>query len=182
MDKPADSIVEAVAPSRDIDGMTISDGTSVRNTAHAEIRDSLRIPRGGHYASSLVAVRRYYDGSGGGEAGDYLMLWIEFRSGSRWRTAGVKVRAVEAARLARDMMANKGSKPGRSEPRRVGGKTLPTDDSELRGVPVDGGGFLVFVRHKSRTGAYARTRGVEVLDGERAVVAGLLKMLITERP
>ena len=180
MNKPTNETIDAVAPAYDIDGMTLSDGYSVRNVAHAEQRDTLRLPRGGPFSASLVASRKYYDGSGGGEAGHYALLFVEFQSvGSRWRTAGVKVRAVEAARVATHMLRGVPSKPGRSEPPRVGGKETPTDGSELRGIAAGKGktSYLLFVRHELRSGAFGRTRGVEVLGDEKASLAGLLRVL-----
>lgn len=180
MIRPDDSIIELVAPSRDIDRLQIADGYTIRNCAHAELRDSLRIPRGGPHDTSLVATRRSYDGSAGGEPGVYLMAWIEFRcSGSRWRTVGSKIRQVEAARIARALVTGKASKPGKGEAPRVGGKTEAVAGSELRGAPVPGG-YALFVRYVGRSGAYVRTRGVELLTAECAIVAGLLKQLAAE--
>jgi hypothetical protein len=177
MNKPSGIIVELVAPSHDVDGLAISDGFSLRNVAHAETRDTLRLPRGGAHEATLVAVKRYYDGSNGGEAGHYLMVWVEFRAaGSRWRTAGVKVRAEEAPRIVRDMTKGKASKPGRNEDPRVGGKTVANDESELHGAPVKDS-FLLFVRHKNRAGEWVRTRGCEVLESERPIVANMLREL-----
>jgi hypothetical protein len=177
MIKPSGIVVELVAPSHDVDGLAISDGYSVRNVAHAETRDTLRLPRGGQYEATFVGVKRYYDGSSGGAAGHYLMAWVEFRaSGSRWRTAGVKIRAEEAPRIARDMTKGKASKPGRNEAERVGGKTVATEESELHGAPV-GKGFILFVRHRNRANEWVRTRGCEVLETERPFVANMLREL-----
>ena len=109
------------------------------------------------------------------------MLWVEFRAtGSRWRTAGVKVRAEEAGRIARDMLKGKDSKPGKKEAPRVGGKTVATEESELRGRLTPGNGYLLFVRHKMRSEEWGRTRGVEVQCYEREIVSGLLKQLAAE--
>ena len=178
MIKPTGIVIAAVAPPREIDGLMIIDHLSVRNVAHAELRDSLRLPRGDSHESTFVAVRKHYDGTGGGEAGHYLMTWVEFRaSGSRWRTAGVKIRQVEAARIVRDMMKGKASKPGRSEAARVGGKTVATDESELRAAPVEAKGYVIYVRHRGRSGEWVRTNGVEVLDVEKVTVANVLKQL-----
>lgn len=185
MNKPSAAVIESVAPARDIDGLPISDGTSVRNIAHAslDLLKTLRLPRGGSHDAALIAMTRHYDGANGGEAGFYAMLWAEFRAeGSRWRTAGVKIRAEEASRIARDMLKGKPSKPGKSEAPRVGGKTIATDESELRGAPIDGGklgswGYAIFVRHRMRSGDWGRTRGVEVLEPEMQFVANLLKQL-----
>jgi hypothetical protein len=185
MIRPGEQIVEAVAPSRDVDGLPISDGISVRNVAHMETRDTLRLPRDGAHSESLVAVKRYYDGANGGEAGHYLMVWVEFRSGgSRWRTPGVKIRQEEAARAARDMLKLKPSKPGRKEAPRVGGKVEATGDSELHGVPIGikpgtrpgdiRPTYLFFVRHHGRNGEWVRTRGVELIGTEMHAVANLL--------
>jgi len=177
--KPTLEILNAVAPDREVDDLPISDGVAVRNVAHAELLDTMRIPGHGGYDATLVACKKHYDGSNGGEPGHYLLLFVEFRTGgSRWRTPGVKIRAVEAPRIARDMMKEKKSKPSASEANRVGGKVLPTEESELRGEPVAGGGFLLYVRHRLRSGEWARTRGVEVLSVEKGPVAGLLKQLV----
>lgn len=185
MNKPSDTIIEAVAPSRDINGVAISDGYSVRNVAHAETRDTLRLPRSGPHDVTLVAVKRYYDGTNGGEAGHYAMIWVEFRAeGSRWRTAGVKVRAEEAGRIARDMLKGKVSKPGRGEPPRVGGKTVANDESQLQGAPLAEFGaiglYAIFVGHRNRAGAWVRTRGVELYPPEWPIVAAFLKNLTKE--
>jgi hypothetical protein len=178
VNKPSDTLIEFIAPSRNVDELLISDGYSVRNVAQAEQRSTLRLPRSGTHDETLVAARKFYDGSGGGEAGHYALIFVEFRAaGSRWRTVGVKVRAEEASRIARDMAKGKASKPGRAEPARVGGKVIATDDSELRGAPIPGGSFLLYVRHRNRAEQYVRTRGVEVRKTEIPVVAGLLKQL-----
>src|SRR5271157_1030725 len=143
MKKPPDHVIEAVAPSTwTIEGgLPLSDG-SVRNVAHAEQHDTLRVPRGGDYDATLVAARKFYDGSSGGEAGHYLMLFVEFRyGGSRWRTAGLKVRSVEATRVIRALASRKPSVPGRNEPVRIGGKVLANDESSLRGAPVGKDGY-----------------------------------------
>ncbi len=177
MNKPTDAVIEAVAPARDIDGLPISDGTSVRNVAQAEILNTLRLPRGGAHEPTLVAVRRHYDGANGGEAGHYLMCWIEFRAeGSRWRTAGVKVRAKEADRIAKDMLKAKASKPGKGEAPRIGGRAVATDESELRGAPV-GKSYAIYVRHRMANGQWGRKRGVEVHEQELGIVSRLLKQL-----
>ena len=179
MNKPSDLIIEAVAPSREIGDMTISDGYGVRNVAGAELRDSLRLPRGGPHDATLVSMKSYYNGLHGGVAGAYQMLWVEFRAtGSRWRTLGVKIKKEEAARIARDMAKGKQSKPGRAEAPRVGGKDLPTTESQLIGAPdTETEDYIVFVRHKNKADAWVRTRGVTVLKAERPIVAGLLQQL-----
>ena len=182
MNKPSDAIIETVAPNHDVGGLAISDGASVRNVAHQETHDALRIPRGGPHDASLVIVRKTYDGSNGGIPRTYVLAYTEFRaSGSRWRTVGSKIRQEEAARIARDMMKGVPSKPGRSESDRVGGKTVATDESELRGAPLKDGAFLIYVRHKNRAGEWVRTRGVEVIDAEVPVVGDLLRRLAKEK-
>lgn len=182
--KPGESIIEVVAPFHAIDGLPLADNDMIKNVAHAETRDSLRIPRGGGgslHEASLVAVKRYYDGANGGVAEHYLNCWVEFRAlGSRWRTSGVKIRGAEAARITRAMLAGKPSKPGRNEEDRVGGRENTSTDSELRGVPLPSGAYLIFVRHKNRAGEWARTRGVEILDAEKAAVAAVLKQVPKE--
>jgi hypothetical protein len=87
------------------------------------------------------------------------------------------VPAEEAERIARDMLRGKPSKPGR----RVGGNVIASDGSELRGAPVPGGGYVLYVRSRMRSGEWGRTRGVEVLEVEKPVVAGLLKQLAGNR-
>lgn len=178
MQRPPDHVLEVVAPSRDVDGLPLSDG-GVRNVAHAELRDTLRLPRGGEYEATFVAVKKFYDGANGGEAGHYLMTWVEFRhGGSRWRTMGCKIRSVEANRVARAMLARKPSKPGRNEPARVGGKVVANDDSALCGAPVGKDGYLLYVRSRNpRNGELLRTGGVEINATEAPVVAGLLKQI-----
>ncbi len=181
MNKPPDHVIEAVAPSNYTieGGLPLSDG-SVRNVAHAELRDTLRLPRGGAYEATLVAVKKFYDGSSGGEAGHYLMMWVEFRhGGSRWRTAGVKVRSVEAQRVIRALASRKPSTPSRNEPARIGGKVLANDESSLRGAPVGKDGYLLYVRSKNpRNEQWSRTGGVEIGAVEAPAVAALLKAII----
>jgi len=180
MEKPSEDVIQAVAPAHDISGLSIID-PGVRNVVGAELKNSLRLPRGGPYASTLVAVQKYYDGLNGGESGEYAFLYIEFRAASsRWRTAGVKIRQAEAARVAKDLLANKPSKPGRNEKPRVGGKMLARDDSTLCGAPVKGG-YVIYVRCAKASGDWARTQGVEVLALEAPVVANTLKTLSDPR-
>ncbi len=176
MKTPNAAVIEAVSPSRDV-GLPISDGLAVRNVAHMESRDTMRLPRGGPYEATLVVVKKFYDGSSGGVAGHYAMCFVEFRAaGSRWRTGGVKIRAEEAPRIARDMLKGKPSKPSAKESPRVGGKTISIEDSELRGAPAEG--YLIFVRHRKGTnGEWMRTRGVEVLETEKPALAALLQGL-----
>jgi len=166
MDKPSDTVVESVEPSHNIDELPITDGYSLRRVAHAELHDSLRIPRGGPHDATLIALRKSYDGTSGGIPGIYVLLYVEFRTAhGRWRTAGTKVRAEEAARVARDMSKGKASKPAKNEPSRVGGKEVETGESTLMGAPVDGG-YCLFIRSRMRTGAWGRTRGVTILAAE----------------
>jgi hypothetical protein len=180
MKRPDDTIIEAVSPARNIDDLPIAD-LGVRNVVGAELRSSLRLPRRGPHDATLVALSRYYDGLQGGEAGKYYLVYLEFRAtGSRWRTVGVKVRAAEAARVARDMLAGKPSKPGRSEKPRVGGKVEARDDSVLLGSPVMGG-YILYVKSKNRVDAWVRTRGVEVLTLEIPIVANALRELAASK-
>lgn len=175
MKRPDEKIIEAVAPSHDIDQLQIVD-PGIRNVVGAEMKNSLRLPRGGPHEATLVAISRHYDGLNGGEAGTYLLIYVEFRaSGSRWRTSGTKVRVAEAARAARDIVHGKPSKPGKGEAPRVGG-VLALDDSTLRGAPVKGG-YLLYVRSRGRAGSWVRTRGLIVLDVEKTIVAESLKAL-----
>lgn len=182
MNKPTEMIIEAVEPSHTIGNMAISDAYGVRNVSGAELRDSLRLPRGGPHEAALVSMKRYYDGTSGGAAGAYQMLWVEFRAtGSRWRTLGVKVRKEEAARVARDMLKGRQSKPGRDEDPRIGGKEVATTESQLLGAPdTETEDYIIFVRHKTKAGTWARTRGVTVLKAERSIVAGVLTQLASD--
>jgi hypothetical protein len=176
MEKPSEQVIEAIAPAKDIAGLTVID-SGIRNVVGAEMKNSLRLSRHGPYEATLVSVQKYYDGLSGGEAGDYALLYIEFRAASsRWRTSGVKVRAAEALRLARDMLAGKASKPGRNENQRIGGKTVARNDSSLCGAPV-GDGYMIYVKCKDTRDHWVRTRGVHVLALEAPIVANELKSL-----
>jgi hypothetical protein len=179
MNRPSDKTIEIIAPSRDVEELTISDGYSIRNVAHAEQRQTFRLPRGGPHDATLVAAKKFYDGSAGGEAGHYAMVFVEFRAdGSRWRTAGVKVRAVEAARIAKGMLKSARSAPSKVESPRLGGKAMVNDQSTLIGLPVlDPKGYLLFVRHQMRGDKWGRTRGVEVTPGEVGALAQFLTSL-----
>lgn len=178
MNRPPEHVIEAVAPTREVDDLPIND-SGVRNVAHAELRDTLRLPRGGEYEATLVAVKKFYDGANGGEAGHYLMAWVEFRhGGSRWRTPGVKIRAVEALRISKAIVSRKPSVPGRNEPERVGGKLNDNDESSLRGAPVGRDGYIVYIRSKNpRNETWSRTRGIEVSAVEAPFFAELLKKI-----
>jgi hypothetical protein len=179
MTRPPETVLWIIAPNHEIDGLPVRD-SGVRNVAHAELRDTLRLPRNGDYESTLVAVKKFYDGSGGGEAGHYALIFVEFRhGGTRWRTPGVKVRAVEAGRFVRALKTRKASAPGRSEPRRVGGKDAPNTESSLEGAPVGKDGYLLYVRSKHpRNGEWSRSGGVEISAAEAPMVAATLKALI----
>jgi len=178
MEKPTDADIEAVAPSHDVAGLPISDGYSVRNMAPGSQVMALRLFRGGPRSAALVAVNKYYDGSGGGLAGHYSLLYVEFRiGGGLWRTAGVKVRAVEATRIAGALLRGVASKPKSSEPDRIGGVAATSTESELWGAPVTRGGYLVFVRHTMKSGIFGRTRGVEILKTEKQPIAEMLANL-----
>jgi hypothetical protein len=184
VNRPTDTIIDAVAPPYDIEGLPISDNRSVRNVAHAELLQTLRLPRSDDHDSTLVALRRHYDGANGGEAGHYALCFVEFRAGgSRWRTAGVKIRSVEAKRIGAALISGKASKPGRSETPRVGGKVIATDESELHGSPVGHGvdGYVVYVRHRMRSGEWGRTMGITVLSSEAPVLARFLGTLTQEQ-
>lgn len=181
MQRPGEQLIRLIAPPFEIDELPISDATSIRNVAHAEQLNTMRLPRGGEHNATLVVAKKYYDGASGGEAGHYALAYIEFAAyGSRWRTAGVKIRAEEAARIARDMRAHKPSKPGRKEPERVGGKVIATEESELRGATV-GVHYVVFVKHKHRGTTWSRTLGVQITPIEKAPVAALLQQLSKEK-
>jgi hypothetical protein len=181
VEKPSSEVIEMIAPSRDIQGLPITDGYSVRNVVGAELKSSLRLPRGGVHEASIVAMQKFYDGTSGGESGAYLMCWVEFRAtGSRWRTAGTKIRRVEAARIAKALLSGKASKPGKNEPPRVGGKEVAVDDSTLIGASI-GDAYIICVRHRLRTGDFGRTRGIEVAGGEKAMLAEVLKRLAAEK-
>jgi hypothetical protein len=183
MNKPSDTIVDEIAPIYDLGiDLPVKD-SGLRNVAHSEMRDTLRLPRSGAHDVTLVGGLKYYDGSGGGEAGHYVMLFVEFRAASsRWRTAGVKIRAVEAPRIIKHLRAApkwKASAPGKNEDTRVGGKITPTDNSGLHGSPVPDG-YLIFVKYTSREREY-RTRGVCIQPNEAVAVAALLDHLDVER-
>ncbi len=179
MTTPPEHVLWIVAPNPDVDGLPVRD-SGVRNVAHAELRDTLRLPRGGDYESTLVAVKKFYDGVGGGEAGHYAFVFVEFRhGGTRWRTPGVKVRAVEAARVARALTSRKASAPGKNEPERVGGKDAPNTESSLRGAPVGKDGYLLYVRSKNpRNEEWSRSSGVEISKAETSMVTAFLKGLV----
>jgi hypothetical protein len=176
MNRPPEHVLWLVAPNHEIDGLPIKD-KGVTNVAHAELRDTLRLPRSGEYESTLVAVRKHYDGGNGGEAGHYALIFVEFRwSNTRWRTPGVKVRAIEAPRIVRALKSRKASAPGRNEPERVGGKDFANTESTLEGAPVGKDGYLLYVRSRNpRNETWSRTLGVEIHAVEAPMIANILK-------
>lgn len=174
--RPTPEIVDALVPPYDIDGLPISDGYYVRDVTRAEYQEPLRLARKGA-STTLVAFRAYYDGGNGGVPGHYANLFAEVRLGkTAWRIGGVRVLAEEAGRLARDMEKGMLSKPARHEEPRAGGKEVVSGESQLRGAP-SGRGYVIYVRSRSRSGGWARTRGAEVLKEEIPAVVKFLKQL-----
>jgi hypothetical protein len=178
--KPPEDVVLACFPAWDIPETPLRD-LGLTNVTHAETLDSLRLPRPGQYEATLVAVRKYYDGTGtgGGAPGHYLALWHELRHlGQRWKTPTLKVRAEEAERVARAMLARKASNPGKGEVPRTSGRAGDNDQSKLLGVPVGKDGYLLFVRSTRDEGeTFFRSRGVEVRGNEAVIVASMLRQL-----
>lgn len=177
--KPPAHVVEACFPARELPGLPVRD-LGMTNVTHAETRDSLRLPRPGDHQASLVAVVKHYDGTSGGRAGFYLALWGEVRyGGQRWKTPTLKVRAEEAARVAKDMLACRASTPRRDEAPRYAGRAGLTTDSVLLGVPVAKDGYLLFVRSAGGAGGgYVRSRGVEILSSETGIVSAMLEKVV----
>lgn len=173
--KPPTEIVDACFPAWEVPGVPVRD-LGLTCVTHAEPQDHMRIPRPGEHQASLVAVVKVYDGTSGGQPGTYLALWQEVRhAGQRWKTQTLKVRAEEAARIAKDMLARKPSAPRKGEPPRAGGRAGTTMDSQLLGLPVGKDGYLLYVRSSGGVGGtFVRSRGVEIKAWEAGVVAGLL--------
>jgi len=176
MEKPSEAVIETVAPAHDIGGLTIRD-PGIRNVVGAELKNSLRLPRGGPHDATLVAVQKHYDGLSGGEAGTYLLFYVEFRTTSRWRTSGTKIRSAEASRVARDLLRGKASKPGKGEAPRIGGHEIARDDSMLCGAPIAGGNYVLYVKSKNKADQWVRARGVELLPIEIPFVVKELRAL-----
>ena len=181
--KPPEEVVLECFPAWEVPGVSLRDiGLTQINAA--EVQNGLRLPRQGEFQASLVAVRRFYDGTGtgSGEPGHYLAMWHELRlRGQRWKTPTLKVRAEEAARVAKALVARKASVPGPQEPARAAGRKGDNDQSRLRGVPVGKDGYLLFVESTPKNSDEPfRSRGVEILTPEAGIVAGLLKQLALE--
>jgi hypothetical protein len=178
IDKPSDTTIDRVQPRHNISDLPLYEGSWCRNVADAHLsEDALRLTRSG--GVTLVGVLRYWDGGadGMGTPTHYAMLWPEFRAkGSRWRLKGVSVQAAEAARIGRDLLAHRLSRPGKNEPKRRGGKEGASDGGTLLGAPV-GKNYLIFVKHMSQSAHWVRSRGIEVTPDEREAVAQLLTKL-----
>jgi hypothetical protein len=176
MARPTQALINEIAPPREV-GLPVMDTRGVYRIKQADLKEAMRIPRGGPHGAELVATKRFYDGSTGGESGYYANVFVVFKMNrSTWRTQGVRVLPPEAARIARALRRGTASKPPWSEEPRLSGTGSGTV-TELRAEPV-GAAVLLFVRfrHGSRQ-ELVRSRGVEVRAREREAVAeGLLKL------
>jgi hypothetical protein len=178
MSRPLPEVVDAVAPPRAV-GLPIIDARGIRRITQADLKNVLRIPRGGEHGAELVATKKYYDGGAvGGPASFYASLFVIFRVGrSLWRTTGVRILMPEAERIARALQTGAASKPCTSEEPRLAG--TGNSYTELRAEPVRGA-VLLFVRY-AKAGGFVRTRGVEVRTTERPVIAAGLREFIKQR-
>ena len=166
-------VIDEVAPPHDV-GITIRDGRSVRQIKQSDLKGALRIERGGPHRAALIAAYRHYDGATGGEPGYYANVFVAWRSGSKtFRSGGVRILPFESPRIARSLDRGIGSKPGAAEPDRIGGTGAIT---ELIGVAI-GESVLLFVRFGGQGGKHYRSRGVEIHENEREIIAkGLRNM------
>lgn len=168
---------DALFPQWEVAGLAVRD-PGLTCVTHAEPQDHCRLPRFGEHQAFLVAVAKVYDGTSGGAPGKYLALWHEVRhAGQRWKTGTLKVRAEEAARVAKDLLARKPSEPRKGEAPRASGRTGTIDDSQLLGLPVGKDGYLLYVKSRDRSGGFARSRGVEIKASEAGIVAGMLERM-----
>lgn len=176
MARPTQALVNEIAPERAV-GLPVLDTRGVYRIKKSDLKGALSLSRGGEHEAALIATKRYYDGSTGGESGYYANVFVVFKVGrSLWRTQGVRVLPPEAARIARALKRGTSSKPPKSEEPRLAG-TGSGNVTELRAEPV-GAAVLLFVRfrHGARQ-ELVRSRGVEVRAREREAVAeGLLKL------
>ena len=161
-------LLDKLAPPHDI-GIPIRDARGVRKITQADLKDALRIARGGPNKAELVAAYRHYDGATGGEPGYYANVFVAWRSGTQtFRTGGARILPFEAERIARALDRGTGTKPGDSEPDRIGGTGAAT---QLRAKALDNGSILLFVRFGGQGGKFYRSRGVEIHEDERATIA-----------
>lgn len=176
--RPPPEVVDACFQPWEVENEPIRD-TGLTCVTRAETQNSLRLPRLGLHETSLVAVRRYYDGTNGGTAGEYVALWTELRyQGQRWKTPTLKIRAEEAGRVAKDMLARKPSAPRKGEEPRTSGRDGTTRDSSLLGLPVGKNGYLLYVRSGGgANNGWVRTRGVEIRMSEAGIVSELLRQI-----
>lgn len=185
-------LLDVIAPPRDI-GLPIRDARGARKITQKDLAGTLRIPRFGpdaapwadtsaaKYRPELVAAYRHYDGGTGGTPGYYANIFLTWRVGTAtWRSGGVRVLPFEADRIARALDRGTGTRPGDVEPERVSGGAQG-NTSELRAKALDGGAVLLYVRFVGQGGRFYRSRGVEVLEGEREAVAEGLRAFARQR-
>lgn len=181
MARPDQALINNLAPRFEMLAgplaLRVLDTRGVYRIRKSDLKEAMLLPRGGLNEATLVATKRYYDGSTGGEPGYYANVFIVFRVGrSIWRTQGTRVLPPEAARIARALRRGTSSRPSKGEEPRLAGTGSGTI-TELRAEPV-GTSILLFVRfrHGARQ-ELVRSRGVEVKAREREAVAeGLLKL------
>jgi len=165
-------LLDKYAPPHDI-GIPIRDARGVRKITQADLAGALRLSRGGPHKVELVAAHRYYDGATGGEPGYYANIFVAWRAGSQtWRSGGVRILQFEAERIARALSRGTGTKPGEEEDARIGGTGAVT---QLRAKALDNGSVLLFVRFGGQGGRFYRSRGAEIHDDERGVIANGLR-------
>lgn len=172
MSTPPLELLDKLAPPHDV-GTPIRDSRGARRITQKDLAGALRLPRGGLHQAELVATMRHYDGSltNGAGAGYYCNVFLAWRVGTAtWRSGGVRILPFEAERIARALDRGTGTRPRAEEPERVSGGAQATT-SELCARAMGGGSVLLYVRFFGQAGKRYRSRGVEVLKGERAAVA-----------
>lgn len=166
-------VLDVVAPPREVPGLPIRDARGVKKILQKDLEGGLVLPRGGPHQSALCAMYRHYDGglTDGAGAGYYAGLFVVWRAGSHtYRSGGVRILPFEAERIARALERVTGTRPRGEEPERVSGGPMATT-SQLRAEVLDDSAVLLFVRFTGQGGKFYRSRGVEILDGERAAIA-----------
>ena len=171
-------VLDAVIPPHDV-GIPIRDARGTRRITQADLKGDLRIERGGPHRVELLAAYRHYDGATGGEPGYYANIYNGWRHGTQtWRSGGVRILPFEAERIARAVGRGTGTRPGDSEPDRIGGTGART---QLRAVALGDDSVLLFVRFGGQGGTHHRTRGVVSLPNEREVIAAGLREFAKQR-
>jgi hypothetical protein len=179
-------VLEELAPAHYI-GIPLRDARSVRRITQGDLKDALRLERGGPHRAELDAVLRHWDGGAasgignGHGAGYYASLFVSWRSGTQtYRSGGVRILLPEAERIARALDRGTGTQPGSSEADRISGGPME-NKSELRATALGDGAVLVYVKFRGQGGKWYRSRGVEVHADEREAIAAGLREFVKMR-